>query len=211
MEKWYDGTGDYYFPSPTDDKKVKDFDKKTNSILTYISTYLDYGTYLTDLKLSKDSFKGMKVADIGCGPLPTTLVFENCDKTYCVDHLINEYKKLGYPQGDVYKDVSFVNAKSERMPFDSNFLDAVISVNALDHVDDFSKTANEIKRVLRKDGQLHLLINCHKTVTSTEPLALSEDFVLDCFKDIDNFRVINKVEKGYGFKDGETILFSNRK
>ena len=77
-------------------------------------------------------------------------VFEGCKEKYCVDHLIEKYQELGYPQKDFFNDVDFVNSKSESMPFENGYLDAVISVNALDHVDDFEKTSTEIKRVLKK-------------------------------------------------------------
>ena len=131
--------------------------------------------------------------------LPTVQVFEGCKEKYCVDHLIEKYQELGYPQKDFFNDVDFVNSKSESMPFENGYLDAVISVNALDHVDDFEKTSTEIKRVLKKGGRLDLLINCHSKVSSTEPLALNESLILSCFQDIENFRVIHRNEKRLWF------------
>ena len=98
MVRWYDGKEDYYFPNPTNDEKISDFDINKNAIMTYTNAYFKFGSYLKDLRLSEEVFGGQKVADIGCGPLPTLKVFKNCNERYCVDHLIDDYAKIGYPQ-----------------------------------------------------------------------------------------------------------------
>ena len=43
------------------------------------------------------------------------------------------------------------------MPFEDGFFDAVISVNAIDHVNDFAETAKEIKRVLKLKDDLECM------------------------------------------------------
>ena len=57
---------------------------------------ITYPRYKKDLYLEDDSLKGKRVLDLGCGPHGGLIGFEDCDK-YGVDHLIDEYKKLGYP------------------------------------------------------------------------------------------------------------------
>jgi ubiquinone/menaquinone biosynthesis C-methylase UbiE len=210
MCNWYDGVGDYYLPNPKDGEKVKEFNHQKNAILTYTNKLIDNGSYLKDLCLDKSHFSGKSIADIGSGPFPTLLVFEDCRNRYCIDHLNNLYKEIGYPHDHYSGNVEFVDGKSESIPLKSKSLDAVISVNALDHVDNFQATATEILRVLKDDGELHLAINCHKSVTSTETQAISKEMVLEAFSTIDGIEVISINNGAYGFEDGETILFSNR-
>jgi ubiquinone/menaquinone biosynthesis C-methylase UbiE len=47
------------------------------------------------------------------------------------------------------------------MPYPDAYFDAVISVNALDHVDDFERVASEMQRVLRKGGGIYFEVECH--------------------------------------------------
>ena len=58
--------------------------------------------------------------------------------------------------------------------------DAVISVNALDHVDDFEQVASEMQRVLRRSGTAYFEIEYH-VPTVTEPLALDDSRVRSAF------------------------------
>jgi ubiquinone/menaquinone biosynthesis C-methylase UbiE len=56
----------------------------------------------------------------------------------------------------------------------------VISVNALDHVDDFPKTAEEISRVLQPEGILRIETNYHQP-TTCEPWPLSDELIIKHF------------------------------
>jgi SAM-dependent methyltransferase len=76
------------------------------------------------------------------------------------------------------------------MPFENHFFDAVISVNAIDHVDDFFKTASEIIRVLKPNGKIRLHVHYH-IKTQTEPLELNDTIVENAFRGIQNFKKIN--------------------
>ena len=41
-------------------------------------------------------------------PLPTLKVFKNCKERYCVDHLIDDYGKIGYRQKMYSEDIKFI-------------------------------------------------------------------------------------------------------
>jgi len=204
--KWYRGEEKYLFPFPNAQVKVSNFDEGTNALLTFINVENNHASYLSDLLLRKDSFEGMKVADIGSGPFPTLLVFENCER-YCVDHLIEAYKAVGFPLAQFETEIEFLNAKSEAIPVADGFFDAVISRNALDHVDDFTKTAQEIRRVLKPEGVLHILVNYHKP-TATEPHILNDRTIERCFGAL-GVRKLSEVEGAWGFNGGRTLLWSN--
>lgn len=204
--KWYRGEEEYLFPFPARPMKVSDFDEGTNALLTFINVENNHASYLSDLLLRKESFAGMKVADIGSGPFPTLLVFEKCER-YCVDHLIEAYKAIGFPLAQFEAEIRFLDAKSECIPVGGGFFDAVISRNALDHVDDFSKTASEIRRVLKPGGVLHIMVNYHQP-TATEPHVLSDRTIEGCFAGM-GMRKLSEMEGAWGFENGRTVLWSN--
>ena len=76
----------------------------------------------------------MKVLDVGSGPFPSALCFQGCD-IYNLDPLMDKYIAAGYPLHCYESRARFVQAKAEAIPFEDGFFDAVISVNAIDHVD----------------------------------------------------------------------------
>ena len=76
--------------------------------------------------------------------------------------------------------MTFVRAFAEDMPFPSASFDAVISVNAIDHVDDFARAASEISRVLKKDGVLRMQVHYHPP-RELEPYSLTDEDVLAHF------------------------------
>ena len=203
---WFRGEKEYFFSFPLSEERVYQFDETTNALLTFIKKENQHASYLKDLLLRADSFRGLKVADIGSGPFPTLLVFENCER-YCIDHLIEAYESLGFPLKPFKSDVHFLNAKSESIPVPNSFFDAVISRNALDHVDDFSRTALEIRRVLRPGGILHILVNYHRP-TPTEPHVLNDSVIMSEFSEL-KLRKLLELHGAWGFSSGKTVLWSN--
>lgn len=204
--KWFRGEEPYLFPFPNASTRVSGFDEVTNALLTFIKVENQHASYLSDLRLRGDSFRGLKLGDIGSGPFPTLLVFEDCER-YCIDHLIHDYESMGFPLSAFKPEVHFVHARSEKMPLSEGFFDALISRNALDHVDDFEATAREIKRVLKPDGYLHILVNYH-TPTPTEPTALNDSIIAQNFEQL-KLRKLSETPGAWGFSGGTTVLWSN--
>lgn len=209
--KWYKGEiGSLYGePSPPDDKKAIIGTDEENAIITWLNLH-QKPKYLDALQLGPDAFENCCLLDIGAAASPSALVFENCE-VYCLDPLLPEFMKLGFPFWYYDFRAKFVYGYSEKMPFPDNFFDAIISVNALDHVDDFDKTADEISRILKPEGKLRVHLHYHK-VTPTEPIELNDIIVGKAFHKIHNFRNIcqtNEV-KGSKLTNGETFnLWSN--
>jgi SAM-dependent methyltransferase len=178
-EKWFDGEIPeiYGVPSPSAKDKVKAPTHKDSAILTWLNLH-QKPKYLADLQLTSKAFRGLKVLDIGAGPVPSGLAFEDCE-LYCLDPLYSQYLASGYPL-HYYPGVQFMNAYSEAIPIDDAFFDAVISVNAIDHVDNFQTTSQEIKRVLKPNGKVAMHVHYHKA-TDAEPLELSDEIVERAF------------------------------
>lgn len=202
---WYDGRTPFRFPFPDEATKEKRFGRVKNVLMTYIAAETEHASYRTDLLLPADVFRGMKVADVGSGPLPTLLVFDDCERT-CIDHLMDEYRRIGYPLEEYEPTVRFVQAKSESIPLPDGTFDAVISRNALDHVDDFESTAAELIRILRPGGMLHLLLNYHLP-TRTEPQAIDDARVLSAFAALPLHEVLEQ-KNAWGFDGGATVLWT---
>jgi SAM-dependent methyltransferase len=177
LRRWFvDGTTDWWgLPAPAAERKVATSDLwPTNAILTM---HRLRPAYWEELQLEEDAFRGRRVLEVGCGPLAPILQFEDCER-YGVDPLIDAYVGAGWPLYDL--DVTFVNAPGEGMPFPDGWFDAVISVNALDHVDDFAAVAGEIERVVKTGGQIRFEVEYHEP-TVTEPLKLDDDVVAAAF------------------------------
>ena len=127
-------------------------------------------TYHEALQLDRDAFRGKRVLEVGCGPMAPILQFADCDR-HGVDPLVNVYMFAGWP---LYAyDVKCVSTKAESLPYPDGYFDAIISVNALDHVHDFEQVCSEIERVLRPGGEVHFEVEYHKP-TVTEPVMLHD-------------------------------------
>lgn len=137
--------------------------------------------YTERLQIPRDHFRGQRVLEIGCGPLAPILQFSGCAR-HGVDPLVDVYMEAGWPLYDY--DAKFINAGGESLPYRDRYFDAIISVNALDHVDDFEQTAREMERVLKPGGSLIFEVEYHEP-TITEPLKLSDARVFKAFPGCD--------------------------
>jgi SAM-dependent methyltransferase len=176
-ERWYAGEtleGQIVPPAPED--KVTDYDKRTNAAVTFARMYQET-KYVTDLALHPAALRGMRVLDVGCGPAASMLAFRGAE-LHGLDPLIDGYERAGFPL-DVWRGMGFHYhcAPAESMPFPDGHFDAVVSVNAIDHVDDFAQTAREIQRILRPGGLFRMHVHYH-SATVPEPIELNDEVLL---------------------------------
>ena len=177
--KWYQGkiSSHYGVPSPASNTRVTAYSLKENAILTWTRAHIN--KYPDLLLVPKDYFQGMRVLDIGCGPVPYACVFTDCE-IVGLDQLASEYKDLGFPLEKYPDHLTYLTASAEKIPAKNGSFGAVISVNALDHVDDFSAVAGEIRRVLRSEGILRFEVAYHRA-TTCEPWSLSDETIMQHF------------------------------
>jgi ubiquinone/menaquinone biosynthesis C-methylase UbiE len=164
----------YGQPPPTDEEKQVRSTIEASAGATTVAVSLN--RYPKALKISRDHFAGKTLLDLGCGPYPLSIAFDDCH-IVGLDPLVHEYEAAGFPLAEFADRVTFVRGYAEDMPFASQSFDAIISVNAIDHVDDFAEAAREISRVLKKDGVLRMQVHYHAP-TELEPNALGDEEIL---------------------------------
>jgi len=175
---WYRGKLKelYGCPAPARAQRAHDRNTRLAALKTWYRTIVQSPRgYTGRLMLPPAYFEGQKLLDIGSGPLGAPGVFTGCE-IWCLDPLTDVYRDLGYPLDAYDPRLHYVCAPAEHLPFPDGAMDAVISNNAIDHVDDFSRTASEIARVLRPGGIIRMEVHYHPP-TSCEPWQLNDDIM----------------------------------
>ncbi len=182
--RWYRGEADWCrIPPPSEKQALKESGvPATNAIMT-VNRLVPH--YTEALLIDDDAFVGKRVLEVGCGPLAPVIQFRDCER-HGLDPLIDLYVRSGWPLYDL--DVTFVDARAESMPYADAYFDAVISVNALDHVDDFPLVASEIQRVLKVGGRVYFDIEYHEP-RPLEPQRLDDALVLSSFSSCEMRRI----------------------
>jgi SAM-dependent methyltransferase len=195
-------------PSPQEHEKVKASNEKDASILTWHKLHQE-AKYLVDLDLPRNAFQNMKLLEVGSGPVPSATCFEQC-RLYCLEPLLPEYLLAGFPL-HYYDNVTFIHGVSEDIPIEDHFFDAVIAVNAIDHVDDIREAASEIRRVLKLGGRLRMHVHYHPA-TLREPIEIDDDLFRELFGWCGNLRKIKALTTSYSadFREHQSFaLWSN--
>lgn len=201
---WYSGNCCLYGIQPPEDfQKMDATCLKDSAILTWFTLH-QKPKYLHDLSLLSNSFIGERLLDIGSGPFPSALVFEGCS-LFCLDPLLPDYIKVGFPI-HYYDNVKFIHAHAEDIPVKSGYFDAVISVNAIDHVDNLQRTSLEIARVLKFGGKFAMHVHYHKP-TPTEPIQINDQIFSEVFGWCQGLRKISvgKSKMGYTLTSDDEI------
>jgi SAM-dependent methyltransferase len=188
--QWYSGNPLYGMPPPKESQKIVCHGAVADAATTWLILWQER-KYRADLLLPADAFIGKRILDVGCGPFPNLLAFNHCER-HGVDGLIEGYREIGYPL-DLWSSWGFTyhSQFAERMSFPDGFFDVVISVNAIDHVDDFAQASREIKRVLAPDGVLCMHVHYH-AATSCEPVELTDRVFAEHYGWVRGVRVVRR-------------------
>jgi ubiquinone/menaquinone biosynthesis C-methylase UbiE len=209
-QEWFCGTIPFLYKTPSPYPTPHNaFGYDAQAPMRAWNTFHQVPKYLADLALEPGSLRGKIVLDLGSGPFPSASGFE-ASTLLCLDALLQQYREYGYPS-DWGARVQFIAAMTEAIPLSSHTVDAVISVNALDHVDDIQQTAREIRRVLRPDGLLRLHLHYHAP-TTCEPIAFTDEMVEALFSWVRNFHpcAVSRQNFSTDLPEGEIFkLWSN--
>jgi SAM-dependent methyltransferase len=177
LGEWFrNGTTDWWGirpPRPAEKLAVSDL-WTVNAVMTM---HAMRPSYTEELRLDVDAFSDKRVLEIGSGPLCPILQFTGCVR-HCIDPLTNLYIAAGWPLFEY--DAHCIDARAESLPYPDGYFHAAISVNALDHVDDFAQTASEMQRVVRPGGGVYFEVEYHPP-SVTEPIELSDARVVRAF------------------------------
>ncbi|WP_348268914.1 class I SAM-dependent methyltransferase [Edaphobacter paludis] len=188
LKDWFvDGTRDWWGvrpPSPNQRQNRSDL-WVVNAVMTLHHVR---PSYCEELRLERAHFSGKRVLEVGSGPLAPILQFSGCIR-HCLDPLVNMYMAAGWPLYDY--DAKFVSMGGERMPYPDAYFDSVISVNALDHVDDFGQVASEMHRVVKPGGSIDFEVEYHAP-TVPEPIEMTDEKVLEAFHGFELKPVISR-------------------
>lgn len=192
--KWFHGEALYGNRPPTEAEKIDFYDERTNALLTFYYVHQAV-KYLHHLDLTKGDFEGLSVLDVGSGPFPNALCFERASCVYSLDPLIPRYIEAGYPIHAYNNKNKFIAAPAEKIPVPDGTFSAVVSVNAIDHVDNFAQTAREIKRVLKTDGRFRMHVHYHKP-TLAEPHQLNDILFYNHYYWVKDLKIWRSWEEG---------------
>lgn len=192
---WYNGELPflYYTPSPRPEERIVTGNITESAILTWTELH-QKPKYLDELQIAPADFSGKKVLDVGAGPIPSATCLEDC-RIYSLDPLHSVYKALGFPQ-HLYPDVTFIEAPAESIPVDNHFFDAIISVNAIDHVDDLPQVARELYRVAKPGCIFRVHVHYHPA-TVCEPVEIDDEIFSGLFGWVKGLRIIEKQQKSF--------------
>jgi len=123
------------------ERMVPEFHRQTLTYAEHISRYMS----------AQDIVTGKVVLDIASGSgYGTQLLGETAQYVYGVD--VNE-RSVTYAQANYARDnVEYKVGDGEKIPLPDNSVDVVITLETIEHIEDYKKFLDEVDRVLRPDG-----------------------------------------------------------
>ena len=142
-------------------KQVLNANRWNNRAKNYDKQMYNFFRFMQKKVISLLELEGnIRMLDIGCGTgwavrYASQLCTEN-GEFYGLDIspiMIEKAKEhsLGY------KNVYFINADSETMPFEDNFFNFIICTNSFHHYENPIKVLNEIYRILTPNGKIYIM------------------------------------------------------
>ena len=111
------------------------------------------------------------IADFGCGPRGSLCWAENARERIGIDVLVDKYRQLGIDS----QNMKYVKSSETSIPVQSGSVDILITINALDHVDNFQAMCSELRRILKPQGLLIGSFNLDEEASVCEPQTLTEE------------------------------------
>ena len=119
---------------------------------TWSDRKLDEMAQVTGMNFSDRS---LSIIDIGGGLTSATRLFDTPNK-WVLDVCVDELRKGG---AKFKPGVNYVNGSAHDVPFPDGFFDYVFCSNALDHFEDPALAISEMKRILKPNGHVIMVID----------------------------------------------------
>ena len=125
---------------------------------------------------SPEFLRNKVVADFGCGPRGSLAWAIAAKIRIGIDVLADQYAEL-FTHDVLCHNMIYVKSTETVIPIPSDFVDILFTMNAIDHVDDFSMACSELVRILKPDGVLIASFNLEEPATVYEPQQLTESMI----------------------------------
>lgn len=123
--------------------------------------------------LAKHMAPHIRLLDVGCGPGTLSLrLARHCHEVWGVDVTPEMIRVAEEKLACEPANVCFQEADACALPFENHMFDTVMSVNALQTMDQPEAAISEMHRVLRPGGELLLITYCYGEATPAEHNAL---------------------------------------
>ena len=134
--------------------------------------------------------------EIGAGPFPS-IAMTPWRRAVAVDPIADGYAAEGLlpPEAD---DVIYLSSQGEHIPLPSGTADVIVIENALDHVSSPLETAKEMRRLLKDDGYVWLLVDLMTYSDEMHPNPFSEDTLRAMLREAGLTPVRDRVRAGGG-------------
>jgi len=166
------------FPVKWKELKELSYWKKVKKVEgTLSNAHYEY-FYTSHFGINTSFYTNKVLLDLGCGPRGSLEWAENAQRRIGLDPLAADYLKLGADK----QNMEYIDSGSENIPLMKGACDAIFSFNSLDHVEDFSKTIQEIKRCVTPGGLFLLLVEVNHPSTACEPHNLSPQMIIDSLR-----------------------------
>jgi SAM-dependent methyltransferase len=126
-----------------------------------------------------DNFlKGKVVADFGCGPRGSLVWARSANLRIGIDVLADVYAEE-FTENIIAHQMIYLKSTEKVIPLPSDFVDVMFTLNAIDHVDNFSAMCSEIIRVIKPGGFFIGSFNLEELPSPCEPQQLDEKKIKD--------------------------------
>jgi SAM-dependent methyltransferase len=145
-----------------------------------------------------DFLKGKVVADFGCGPRGSLVWAGSALLRIGIDVLADRYADE-FTDNITSHGMIYLKSTEKVIPLPAGFVDIMFTLNAIDHVDNFSIMCNEIVRVLKPGGQFIGSFNLEEPVSLCEPQQLNERVIKENLLsklEVQSYRIAEKGPKG---------------
>lgn len=155
---------------------------------------------------SKDYCKDKLVLDVGAGPRLRTKYFRGAD-LYAIEPLGNEFI-AEFDWCDLEDCELNTNQIEELIPEFVDKFDLIISINALDHCENFSLALTNMASYLKRDGEMFISYDLHDGLHYMHPLSLTKESSEEVFSRLQLIvhRTIEHVVYGLGEKSISYLL-----
>ena len=150
---------------------------------------------------SDDFLKGKIVADFGCGPRGSLVWARSALLRIGIDVLADRYADE-FTENIISHGMIYLKSTEYVIPLPSDFVDIIFTINAFDHVDNFSIMCAEIMRVLKHRGQFIGSFNLEEPPSPSEPQQLNEKIIRENLLinlEVQSYRITKKVPQEYAY------------